>query len=437
LTGEPPPLPPRLAELAALTEPRELGPGERFSFPRAVELPEVQALAGDGWRPLEPAHVFGGLPAVWPVEHRCWVPDRLPRMSSSYCTGGAHRVVPWDESVWEEDAQDRRALVAECGLPAEPAGRIWLLRSPWPSLGLEVVLSILSRTADETLGNPGPVEITSLARIVLTWTEQQVWESWRGPRAEAARQWRELGRVGEEAADLVLRGLTPDHVAMLTDPGAAGLTEAQAIAWSQAVEELGDVAVRRIRGWRRIGLPADPPDQMEHLFGASPDEVARWLEDGFTLDDVSTLLGQDLETARSWRAAGFDASQTQRLLRADRTLTPEESGAFADAGIVDAAAIPWIECGFSAAEAKVWTDLDILPQEARVWRSVGKAPAVAKMHRADGGGPLPPDVQVGWTGYGTGRESRQYGVTDPPGTRGRIAHEQMNRPRSRWRGLGD
>lgn len=424
LTGEPPPLPPRLAELAALTEPRELAPGERFAFPRAVELPEVQSLAAEGWRPLEPADAFICLPAVWPAEHRCWVPDRLPRVSSAFCMGGAHRIVPWDAGDRTWIAEERTARVAECGFPPEPTGRIWLLRSPWPSLGLEVVLSIIASRADKLLGNPGYVEITAVARELLTWSEEQVWDSWQGPTAEAARQWRRQGRVGDTVADVVLRGLTPDDVEALTGPAGLGLNEAQAVAWSTAVEGLGEHAVRRIQGWRDLGLPPDPPSEMEQLVGVDPGKAAAWLGAGFALDDFVILRGLSLERAISWRGAGFDAADTRRLLRADWMLTPEEVRAFIDVGIAEDHGIAWIEAGFTADEARAWIDVDVLPEEARVWRSVGQGPEDARPHRENGGGPLPPDVRVGWFGYGQERADRRYSVTDPPGTRGRAAREQ-------------
>lgn len=54
-SGEMPPLPTRLVDLVLLAtqgESRVLEPGERWVFPSAEELPEGQALAVDGWRPL-------------------------------------------------------------------------------------------------------------------------------------------------------------------------------------------------------------------------------------------------------------------------------------------------------------------------------------------------------------------------------------------------
>src|SRR6478672_12308962 len=147
-----PPLPPRLADLAELEaggERRLLEPGEEFQFLRAADLPEVQALAADGWHPASDAPWDYCLPAVWPAQHRSWVPDRLPRIVAASCVGhdGVERqwLVPGD--VEDHDVFElRKAWAAEgCGLPAPPVGRLWLLRSPWPTLGVAVVLHLIRR----------------------------------------------------------------------------------------------------------------------------------------------------------------------------------------------------------------------------------------------------------------------------------------------------
>lgn len=278
--------------------------------------------------------------------------------------------------------------------------------------------------------------MTGAARVLLRWAEEQVWESWRGPEAEAAVAWRRLGRTGEVAADVVLAGLGPSDVAALTEPGAeAALTEPQAVAWARALGKTGNDAVRTVRACRAVGLPPDPPEGlglvMEEM---SPDQVAEWLAAGFGFDDVVTLCSLALEQAVAWRTAGFAAAEVRQLLRADRTLTPAEASAFTDAGITGKARIRWVETGFDAAEARDWTELDVLPDEARVWRSVGKGPADARDHRQDGGGPLPPDVNVGWTAVGRNdRATRRYGVVDPEGTRGVRAHENRARRERRDR----
>src|SRR5690349_18629608 len=114
-TSELEPLP---AHLASFMLRRRMEPGE--SWPAASELLEVEALMAEGWHPLDPAPLTCALPAAWPEEHRCWVPDRLPRFG----------ILHQDDERWlvpytQEDSEDLRAeLVAdleECGLPEPPA----------------------------------------------------------------------------------------------------------------------------------------------------------------------------------------------------------------------------------------------------------------------------------------------------------------------------
>jgi hypothetical protein len=83
------PLPPRLARLAEVQATgTALSAGEPYAqgFPRADELPEVQELMREGWRPLDSAPLHCLFPAAWPPEHRTWIPDRLPRVVTGATT---------------------------------------------------------------------------------------------------------------------------------------------------------------------------------------------------------------------------------------------------------------------------------------------------------------------------------------------------------------
>jgi hypothetical protein len=279
-------------------------------------------------------------------------------------------------------------------------------------------------------GLPGTwVGLTESARDLLSWPEEQVWDWWDGPEAEAARGWRDRDGTGEAVADLVRAGLGPAELEQLTGPAGSGggLSREQAVAWCEAVGAAGSTAVAGVREWRAAGLPADPPVRFASLLHqVTPEELAGWFGAGFELDDVAALVGLPLEVAVRWRAAGFGADEVSRLLRADHTLTPAEAARFDAAGIPPDDRVRWVAAGFDAGAARAWTDLDILPDEARVWRSLGRGPADARPLRA--GGPLPPGIRLGWTATGAGaRADRSYGVTDPPGTRGHRAARERRR----------
>ncbi len=157
------------------------------------------------------------------------------------------------------------------------------------------------------------------------------------------------------------------------------------------------------------------------LSQARPEQAADWFAAGFDLDAMATLGKVPLQQAIAWRQCGFRADETGKLLAADPTLLPSEATAFDDAGISPVDRLRWVEAGFDAIDARAWGDLGVAANEARVWRSVGKGPDEARGQQAQGSGPLPPGVAVGWFGYGGSRADRQYGVVDPPGTRGRLA----------------
>ena len=98
-------MPPQLVELVDLAtrgESRVLEPGERWVFPSAEEPPEMQTLALDRWTPLGEDPLTWLLPAVWPSQHRCWVPNRLPRMSISVSLPDRRQsLAPWSDRVSE------------------------------------------------------------------------------------------------------------------------------------------------------------------------------------------------------------------------------------------------------------------------------------------------------------------------------------------------
>jgi len=255
--------------------------------PRAEELPEVQALLGDGWEPLEDAPLFANLPAVWPLAHRCRVPP----------------------------------------------GRLWLLRSPWPTIGPQVVLQLMGRRARELGVDVDAERFTAAAPGLLALPEHEVWPGGR------------LIRTTRRASG---------------SPGGG---------WGAPPP-----------GWSRPGCHPRTSTCSPRRSRTAP--TCLW--------------------TRRWTGA-------TRLAAGGRTPSRGSS--------------PGAGAG-SPRTRLAWRR----PNAARVWRSVGLTQADVVGGPPSGGGPfLPPDVSVGWIGSISDRSTFHFGVTDPPGTRGRLATDPPHR----------
>jgi hypothetical protein len=206
ITGAVPPLPPRLVRLAevqasgvALTEEDPYAQG----FPAALELPEVQELTGQGWRPLDGAPLYCLLPAAWPPQHRAWVPDRLPRVGMGATTDTYWgEIVPLPDNDYDPDGH----IVAEArrtGPPAPPTGRIWLLRSPWPRIPVTVVQEIVWSIVERTPGEDEIAKVYHAACDVLTWPESGALAACPSEIRELLDAWAQSGRTGEAAAAVI------------------------------------------------------------------------------------------------------------------------------------------------------------------------------------------------------------------------------------------
>lgn len=56
--------------------------------------------------------------------------DSRVRHLTVQCDGGPRERLPWTTADYADHEDETNGLLAELGLPARPAGRIWLLRPP-------------------------------------------------------------------------------------------------------------------------------------------------------------------------------------------------------------------------------------------------------------------------------------------------------------------
>lgn len=104
------------------------------------DVPAVQAARSLGYVPAHEAPLWCFIPAIWPAADRAWVHDRRVRTMGRQCDDGPLERLPWSAAVYADIENDANTLLAELGLPARPAGRIWLLRPPASYDSVQAVL---------------------------------------------------------------------------------------------------------------------------------------------------------------------------------------------------------------------------------------------------------------------------------------------------------
>ncbi|GGO78238.1 DUF5956 family protein [Nocardioides deserti] len=117
-----------------------------------LALPEVQEAGLAGFEPAPDAPLWCFLPVIWPCSARAWVRDRRIRQTVEF-NGRDEAASPWAAADYFEVEQDHNHVLAECGLPPRPAGRLWLLRPPVIASSLDAVLDDLLQHA-RTSGLP-------------------------------------------------------------------------------------------------------------------------------------------------------------------------------------------------------------------------------------------------------------------------------------------
>jgi hypothetical protein len=117
-------------------EPSSFGPRasdwEPVDSDRPEDVRDVMAARAHGYTPTPEAPLWCFIPAIWPPEARVWVRDTRVRHLTRQCDGGPLDRLPWTTADYADHENDTNAFLAELGLPARPAGRIWLLRAPAP-----------------------------------------------------------------------------------------------------------------------------------------------------------------------------------------------------------------------------------------------------------------------------------------------------------------
>ena len=117
-------------------EPASFDPGAWRGDPvysdEPDDVPAVRLARAQGYFPAHEAPLWCFIPAIWPSAARAWVHDQRVRHLTKTCDGGPLERLPWSTADYARHEKDTNRLLAELGLPARPAGRIWVLRAPEP-----------------------------------------------------------------------------------------------------------------------------------------------------------------------------------------------------------------------------------------------------------------------------------------------------------------
>ncbi|MFZ2015826.1 MAG: DUF5956 family protein [Nocardioides sp.] len=114
------------------------------------QLPAVQAAHEQGFEPAPEAPLWTFLPAAWPDSARAWIPDTRVRHLQMSCNEEPWRTAPWSTADYFELEADANRLLADCGLPPRPPGRLWLLKPPEGFVSLDATLGRLLKSAEDS-----------------------------------------------------------------------------------------------------------------------------------------------------------------------------------------------------------------------------------------------------------------------------------------------
>ena len=316
-------------------------------------------------------------------------------------------------------------------LPPPPRDRIWLLRSPWASLRLSSLLLVIGQHRDRNGFGWDAVANMRAAQDLLSRTEEEVWASWTGRQADAARGWHRMrrGTTARRGVDPARAG--PGHVDTLLAP----LDEGGARAHDLSRPASGARSWRCVRS--RATTWCDSPSRGDGLVcrrcagraardrscsSGPADEVAAWLDGRSQRDDVAVWQGRTWRGPLRWREAASARVRRGSSYSPTRRLTPEAGPRVRRRRHRPAASGT---AGSLLDSPGAGSSMDLPRHRGGGGPRLAVARPGARRGREQGrrgGAPCRPDVEVGWAGFGSDRDDVSYGVTDPPGTRGIAAH---------------
>ena len=134
------------------SEPLDAGDTEAELITNDLDdLEEIRRLRAKGWEGTQlEAPAWDWLWIFWPRSHRAHVLDRRVRFATEYRDREPEgRRVLWPAKEYAEIEWSANSALADLGLPARPAGHIWLLRPPATYADLDAALVEIHRLADE------------------------------------------------------------------------------------------------------------------------------------------------------------------------------------------------------------------------------------------------------------------------------------------------
>jgi hypothetical protein len=98
---------------------------------RARDLPEAKQLVELGYHLMDPDAVrMVLLTALWPPEHRTWVPDRTERTERRWRSDGWTDTQPLSDETRNTVDDEVDDVLRAAGVSPRPRGRLWFVRLP-------------------------------------------------------------------------------------------------------------------------------------------------------------------------------------------------------------------------------------------------------------------------------------------------------------------